>query len=203
MFQKTLIILSLSAITALSQTEVTQYLSVSGGFGNLAEGDININTESGKSSYDQGGSFEIAYGVKLDKGVETFPARFEIAGGYQANKMNEFDISGGGTLPLDGDVQTFSLMGNAYLDILTGSFVTPYLMIGLGGANVDFEGDDDNVFLFQIGAGAGFEVSEHWIIDLKLKAFTAPGDYNFDDGTTTATAEISGAQVQIGARYMF
>jgi opacity protein-like surface antigen len=57
-------------------------------------------------------------------------------------------------------------MVNAALDVPLGTIVEPYVLVGIGAANVTLESDDldvdedDTVFAYQAGAGLGFALTE-------------------------------------------
>lgn len=87
-----------------------------------------------------------------------------------------------------GKVSNFGLFGNVYYDINTGSAFKPYVGGGLGyqWVDVDYQPSgvpvgeaDDGVFVYQLMAGASFELSDN---------FEVFGQYTFRD--TTEEADI-------------
>ena len=185
------------ASTAAAQTEISPYLSLIGGYGILNDSDIVANGMSGESSYDSGIAIEGAIGVKFDKGMDIFPVRVEAAFSHQSNDDDDGDA-----------VKIMSYMGNVYLDILTGTSFTPYIMGGLGFANVEgtvgagLGKHGDDLFAGQLGAGVGYALTDHIILDLKYKYF-ATEDYEYSDGVNKLTVDISGHQFLFGVRYQF
>lgn len=107
--------------------------------------------------------------------------RLEGEFGYRGNTLDRNSAN-----RLDGDVGIFSFMANGYVDIPTGSALTPYVGIGAGGAAVWMDGtagafgavdDDDFVFAYQGIAGLAYRLSP----EVSIKA-----DYRYF-GTTEAT----------------
>ena len=69
-----------------------------------------------------------------------------------------------------GELETSTLMLNAYYDYKTNSAFTPYVGIGLGTATTDLEfspsavgviSDDDNTFVYQLILGASYTFTEN------------------------------------------
>ena len=193
MIRKILIVSIAMSSTAMAQTKITPYLSLSGGYGMLNDSDIKLNgVDLPEATYDDGTIIEGAVGLKFDKGMDVSPLRAELALAHQTNDDQ------------DGDETTMqTLMVNAYLDIFTGTPLSPYLTIGAGTANVDNEavGDDDSAAL-QAGAGLGYALTKNIILDLKYRYIMAE-DLEFKSAGSKATVEISGHQLQLGARYEF
>jgi opacity protein-like surface antigen len=82
--------------------------------------------------------------------------------GYQFNDFFRADVtadwSGDYTIAPGASISTTTVLGNAYLDLETGTMFTPYVGAGLGWGWVDGSGaasDDDGVAL---GAAAGVAV---------------------------------------------
>ncbi|ANT65722.1 Adhesin/invasin protein PagN [Prosthecochloris sp. CIB 2401] len=130
------------------------------------------------SDSEHGPDIEFKTGVVVNGaiGLDGGPYRVEGEIGYQENKVDRW-----AELAIDGDeVSILSFMGNGYLDLeMPGSLVTPYLMGGIGLANVDFDApaavgatDSDTVFAWQLGLGVGFRPLPRVTVDIGYRYFT-------------------------------
>jgi opacity protein-like surface antigen len=200
--KKTLCMIAASALSLAAYSEVKPYASLSGGLGLLNDSDISGLSGDGitvnEASFDAGYVLEGAFGVAYD----TVPVRAEIALSYQGNDLDEIEATDGvvtASIPVDGEQATLAWMINGYYDFVSEASITPYIMAGLGFANVDLEieGDsaDDTVVAGQLGAGVGFALSETATLDLKYKYFLTD-----DPDLDGVEVEASGHQFQLGVR---
>lgn len=146
---------------------------VSGNLGITMPTDSNVSGGDGDLTYDAG----IAIGAAL--GYNFGDARLEAEAGYK--------------IADDRDLRVHSFMGNGYIDFKVNPTVKPYLMAGLGMANVALDSndldvdDDDTVFAYQAGAGFGYALSNKVTLDFSYRYM----------GTTDA--EIDGVDVEYGS----
>jgi opacity protein-like surface antigen len=161
-------VIVLSSVFAVSTCFAKGYIS--GNIGAVMVEDTDLSP-GGEVSFDTG------YGVALAAGADTGPVRIEGEFSYRINDMDEF--SGG---PVNGEIESMSLLGNVIFDIGTNSPFTPFIGAGMGFSNVDMEleggSDDDTVFAYQFIAGMGFKVSEVTSIDISYRYF-ATDDQEF------------------------
>jgi opacity protein-like surface antigen len=167
----------------------TPYVSASVGVGFISshEEDIPFTTIVNETSYEIGTAFNGALGVKISN------FRLEAALGYQTNSADHStnDIV---------RAKILSYMANAYYDIpIENASVTPYIMLGLGGAsitlkNADGETNDDNSLNLQAGAGIGIKASETITVDL---------GYRYAEATDLILSDFTCHQLLVGARYAF
>lgn len=92
----------------------------------------------------------------------------------------------GNTFAVDGGkLRQLSALGNVWVDIPTGSVVTPYVGGGLGVAGFELEGEGKARFAWQVGAGVAFNVSPSAAITLDYRHRQAKGatieDEDFED----------------------
>jgi opacity protein-like surface antigen len=100
----------------------------------------------------------------------------------------EADACGGSgnTFEFDGSkLRQLSALGNVWVDVPTGSVVTPYVGGGLGVAGFELDGEGKARFAWQLGAGVAFNVSPAAAITLdyrhrEAKGATITGD-DFED----------------------
>jgi opacity protein-like surface antigen len=188
----------LLAAVSFAQENTKPYIRVSGGGAVLNDADLS---ESGFTTVEA--EFDAGYVLGAAGGVElgVLPVRVEAEFGYQKNDIDKLKAFGT-SVSVDGDVSIMTLMLNGYYDFKNKSFITPYLMAGVGAARIDaeLEGDseDDTVLAVQVGAGLAFEVTENVSIDTEYRYFLTD-DPDFGD----IEAEISGHRLQVGVRYTF
>ncbi len=88
-----------------------------------------------------------------------FRADLELA--FRSHAIDEYRPAGGPDLGLDGIVSSGALLANAYMDVPTGTRLTPYIGGGIGAGYVALDSDDrsilddetDGVFAYQAAAG--------------------------------------------------
>jgi len=95
--------------------------------------------------------------------------------GYQFNDWFRSDVridySGSYNLdwPYFGHLSSVSALGNVYLDVPTGTLITPYVGAGAGYTWAKIDGDKDNAFTFDLTGGAAFDVSDNMKLDLGFR----------------------------------
>ena len=151
------------------------------------EGDIELSNELG---------FAFAFGARVIEGLHV-----ELEGAFRPfdiDGMNDVRLNSnplGSGYGLSGEVDTWSMMLNAYYDIAFGA-ARPYIGAGLGVAHHDAsatltlpvfgdatESGNDNAFAYQLMAGVGYELSEDVVFfggyryfgtdDVEIEAVTA------------------------------
>ncbi|MFN3076697.1 MAG: OmpA family protein [Alphaproteobacteria bacterium] len=181
------------------------YVGAAGGVDFLNDAKLSGNGVNTKSSYDMGYVGLGTLGYKYDKGF-----RVEFEGGYRSNAVDKLANS---TAGVNGRVHTSSIMLNGLYDIDTGTILTPYVGIGVGGAKVDFRGvnpvnnstinKSDHLFAYQGILGTSLKVTD------AVSLFT---DYRYlgtpDPGLRTGSGvaidgEYGSHNVVLGVRYLF
>ncbi len=146
---------------------------VSGAFGMVSVNDADVSGNiSGELSFDPGFGFIAAVGNGFDG------LRGEIEMAYRNNDLDKFSNNN-----TTGDITSLAVMGNLLVDIAVSETVWPFLGAGIGLANVDLDGDeDDTVFAYQAIAGLGFPLTHVTTLDLQYRYFaTADADFNGTD----------------------
>jgi opacity protein-like surface antigen len=151
----------------------------------------------GTAEFDTGYVISGAFGLAFD----SIPIRTEIELSWQKNDLDKIKLDGLGSVSASDDQETSAVMWNVYFDIKTDSDLTPYILAGIGAADVD--DDIDTLFAYQVGAGLGYALNENAILDLKYKYFMTE-DFDDDDGIYTVDFDgLAVHQVQFGIRYQF
>ncbi len=154
-----------------------------------------------------GGSIAIGASAKVNGGAVR--AELEYNKNSDAEDTNTMNLSGE---DFEGkfEVETESVMLNAYYDIDTGSKFTPYIGAGIGYAKVkaSMKGEDstyaysakvdDNNFAWQLGAGVGYAVNENVTVDAGYR-YVDYGDFTEDE----VKVDTSAHELYVGARYAF
>jgi opacity protein-like surface antigen len=196
---KKLLLLALMGTVAIAQAEVSTYISISGGLNILDDIDFDfppaLSGGGGTIETDTGFVISSAVGMAFDN----IPVRTELEVSWQNNDLDKIKFDGIGSVSDDEDQRTFAMMWNGYFDIKTDSALTPYILAGIGAAEVD--DDIDTLFAYQVGAGLGYAVNENIILDLKYKYFMTE-DFDDDDGIYTVDFDgLAVHQVQMGIRF--
>lgn len=175
--------------------------AVDQGFSNVPR----TSATSGDVDFDMGwvGVGSIGYG--FGNGL-----RLEAELGYRSNGADSAFGRGG-----SGDATVWSGMVNVLYDFATGSAFMPYIGIGVGVANVNYDGirggtgntvrvsGDDTVFAYQGIVGIGYQVAPQWRLGLDYRYFgTTEGTYGSNFGRSS-DAEYAAHSVMFGIRYDF
>ncbi len=167
-----------------------------------AEAGLNVapraSFKSGPNGF--GDTQDLGYGLIGQVGYGFGPIRLEGELGYRSNGIDQVHGNGQSTAGR-GDLAAFDVMGNVYYDFHTGSRLTPYLGVGIGGVDVNADkirttsgvalsNSDSFVFGYQGIAGMSYAVND----TLSLKA-----DYRYlrtVDATLKEDPSIGGASVK-------
>lgn len=117
---------------------------------------------------------------------------------FQADFATNFTVAS------DGNLQTWALMANAWIDLTSDSQITPYIGGGIGYAISKFDGGAvydgvDGNFAWQLGAGVDVAVSEATSIGIGYRYFDA-GDVELSlptpaGATASAGQDVNGSAV--------
>lgn len=134
-----------------------------------------------------------------------------------AQQKSAFEEASKGTSRIKGDITMLTFWANAFYDFDLQSAWKPYVGGGLGFARVSIDAeskvtgssladDEDTVFVYQIGAGLGYALSQS-------QALTATLDWRYFGGNDPALkgdvtgakfhTEIDGHYAGVGIRYSF
>ncbi|MEM9705663.1 MAG: OmpA family protein [Pseudomonadota bacterium] len=148
--------------------------------------------------------------------------RSEVEFSYRQNDTRFVSPSsgfGGFTTNFTDEVKSYTIMANVLRDIQTGTFVTPYVGVGVGGAIIDtsYRGmnaggsminldDRDPTLAYQGIAGLSIELAENLALDLSYRYLgtlrqTLIG--TFDGATTTFRQEYDNHSAFAGLRWNF
>jgi OOP family OmpA-OmpF porin len=102
--------------------------------------------------------------------------------GEIAHRFNQLEPTP--TIDLGGDVHAWSAMANLFYDFNRGGRLEPYIGVGVGGARLNFNGDDstpatfdgeETVFAYQGIVGFAVGLGEQWDLDIGYRYFVADG----------------------------
>lgn len=117
--------------------------------------------------------------------------------GYRFNRNFRFDVTGDYSGKFDTgpqDLNVWTILGNAYVDIPVSETVTPYLGAGAGYGWADFSpGSSEDGFAFALMAGVGFDIAENVTLDV---------GYRFRDVAISGPDPIE-HQIRAGIRFGF
>jgi opacity protein-like surface antigen len=161
------------------------------------DSDIDDGPFSGEVTFDTGYGFLAAFGSSNQH------SRVELEVGYRKNDFDEIKIDGLGKFDIDGDVSSYSLMGNIYYDFSKEGGFYPFIGVGIGAAYVELDSDDagsedDTELAYQVILGGSFTSSVGLSIDLQYRYF-ATDDLDFDG----SEAEYGTHNLMLGLRQSF
>ncbi len=179
------------------------YLGLGAGVSFPQDSDVTGTGVNVTADLDTGYSIIGAVGNSYRNGLR---GEFEL--GYRG-----IDVGSVSGASASGDVDVFSFMINGYYDFKNKTKWTPYLGIGLGGANISADGvtpvstssldDSDLVFAYQGMAGLSYQVSNQLSLFTDYRYFaTADPDFTLSNGTAV-DSEFSDHRVMFGLRWHF
>lgn len=201
---------------------VGPYVSAMGGVNWVAKQDLTQNDlDFVEMQYNQPLHSGYATGLAVGWG---FPIglRPELEVAYRRNTLDQFNhrvYEGGGSIEGKGEEEASSIMANLWYDFSNLpeplSRFTPYVGGGLGYAvltisgleagGVQFGGTHrDTVPAYQLGAGVGYELTEHWSMSLDYRYFmTREAHYGDIQGLPQGdvTTEYNAQSLMLGLRY--
>lgn len=133
--------------------------------------------------------YDAGFGFDLRGGYDFGQARVEAEFGYRANDLKDFD----------GDVTVMNYMVNGYYDFNLAAPVTPFVGLGVGLLNGDFDGDSDTTFGGQLAVGVAFPLNKQVNLDLTYKYLTTFSDFE----SQGVEVDYSNSSILVGARYNF
>ncbi len=201
--QTTMLILGLSAQAAFGAEG--NYLNLKAGTFSLDDGKL-APPGSDKIQFESGTAVSIAYGH--DFGGQ----RLEVEFASRENELESYQ-----SFEASGDYKGISLTVNGYLDFENRSFVTPYIGIGAGladvssnhaaiytPAKVDLASGSSTVVAFQGMAGLALEISQSWLVDIGVNFFTTTDpEFEYISSGQEVESSYAGSAVTISARVVF
>ena len=168
------------------------YGSFNAGVAKSADGNMTISgVGSAELEYDTSFTVGGAIGYRLGESGD-YRVEGEVA--YQNNEVDRignnslpFDPGGGVISSMEFSMLTFLL--NGYIDFNYGSAFSWFFTGGFGFARIDGEmtvdgvtdDEDDTVFAYQAGVGAGYAVTETVTLDCKYR-YLSTEDFNIEGG---------------------
>ena len=193
----------LVACGAAQAAEDGFYIGTAAGVNFTRDSKFSLTGSQPTASYDTGFAGLASAGYGLGSGL-----RFEGELGFRDNDIDDIaGISGA------GDVSALTIMGNVLYDIDLGGRLTPYVGIGAGLAQVDFDGanpvggstvnDDDTAFAYQGIVGAAYEVSDRFKLTLDYRYLAAPNLELMTNSGASADSKYRSHSVMLGLRFSF
>lgn len=195
---KTLLAGALLVTAASPAFAAGPYIGAAGGISVLHDADVEIvGVGNAEISYDMGYGFNIAAGYNFDG------FRLEGEFGYKTADVDEVS-AGGVSQPVSGLEQTMtSYMINGYYDIKNKSSVTPFIGVGVGMINGEFEDDvdsvDDDQFGYNLMAGVSLAADKNLNFDFSYRFQTTADDFE----QAGDKIEYMSSSFFVGMRYDF
>ena len=181
------------------------YASINIGLAQPQDSEGNLNGDPIIAEYDLGTALGVAVGNDLGNNI-----RIEGELAFQSNDINNINVPGVGSSDVVCETRSTALLLNGYYDIKNLSNVSLFFTVGAGLARVDIDSlniagagpttssDDDTVYAYQVGVGAGFGVTEKVTLDVKYRYF-ATANPEFD----ASEIELASHNVYAGIRVGF
>lgn len=155
-------------------------------------------------------SADAGYNAMILLGHNYLPnLRFEGEFAYRENSLGANAADG---TAIDGDIGTFSVMFNGFYDFPQLASIQPFLGVGIGGANIDYDAkalgssladSNDTVMAYQAIVGVAYPLSEWLKLDLSYRYFRTQDAKLRDINNEPFDVEYETHNVSIGIRYDF
>ena len=155
--------LSLLSAPLVANEYSTKGAYFTGSIGGSAIGDIDV---SGITS-----DIEFEVGLGLDLGVGYDFGKTRIEGNWVRGQSDKTSWLGY-TVKADSTID--SLMGSIYYDFREDKQWSPFIGVGLGATNVDFDGASDSGFTWGLGYGLSYKTSEQVEVFVKGQTNVIP-----------------------------
>jgi OmpA-OmpF porin, OOP family len=180
------------------------YLGLGAGVNFAEDSDVTGTGVNATADYDTGYSIIGAIGHSYRNKMR---GEFEL--GYQDLDVGSVSGSSAGS----GDVDVFSFMINGFYDFKNKSKWTPYVGVGIGGANVSADGvsnvsgsvldDSDLVFAYQAMGGLTYQVNSNLGLFADYRYFgTSDADLTLANNTDV-DADFASHRIMFGMRWHF
>ncbi len=198
-----------------AQAEQPFYVSLGAGINILSDIDLNsddftVPQNTRQLEFDTGVAVLGAVGYRFSS---YFRAEGEVS--YRRNGYDDATVQNEGPAGIKGDVTAFGVMLNGWLDVPTGTVITPYVGGGVGGAHVSLDADydvalaggpndeydfkgSDFVFAYQLGGGIVIGNSDGIQLTLDYRYFNADGMSVDFTGSSSGTAQSSDYEAHSG-----
>lgn len=176
------------------------YVSAAGGVSIFHDSDVKDTISSNPTVTTE---YDAGYGFNVSAGYNFEPVRVEFEFGYKAADVDKFSALGVSVSGAGSDDTVKSYMANVYYDFKLKSPFTPYIGVGLGLLNGEFNDfgfkEDDTVFGYQFAVGTAYNFNKNVALDLSYRLQGAASDFKVDG------AEISymSSNIMAGVRYSF
>jgi len=116
-----------------------------------------------------------------------------------------------------GKIDSFTVMGNAYVDLGTWNGFTPYIGAGIGAANLIFSAYENGSAIAPMAstagpvqrwnlawaamAGVSFRIYDHTLLDVGYRHIDM-GDVSGGPSRQLTVKKLSGDEIRIGFRYL-
>jgi len=125
--------------------------------------------------------------------------RLEAAVSYQRHDYKDF---------ADEKMSVLTVMANGYYDIKADSGIAPYLMLGAGIADFDFDhsiygSESMTNFIWQVGAGIGIKISKNCTFDLGYRYLRPDRVLDHVFPTHASGSDWESHNLMAGIRYEF
>ncbi len=140
-----------------------------------------------ETDYEDDFGYGVNFGYKFAN-----PLRVELEYRIGENDVNDSNSS----------LKVESLMGNLWYDFRAGERLRPYAGIGLGMANMELSGSDDDVGIAQVGAGVNYHLTPRLVLDAGYR-YAVSEDLELKGDTSTLETEYQSQSLLLGLRYNF
>ena len=160
------------------------------------------------------GKIDNTYVFGFGAGIKRDWLRLDVTGDYGWRSKYQAEYAGG---TFSGKVESFTVMGNGYIDLGTWYGITPYVGAGIGGANLIFSSyENPNAtapmpstavpvsrwnLAWALMAGVSYAVAPNMLIDVGYRHIDM-GDVSGGPSEQLTVKKLTGDEVRVGFRYL-
>jgi opacity protein-like surface antigen len=155
-----------------------------------------------------------AYVFGLGAGIKRDWIRLDVTGDYGWRSKYKAEYTGG---EFTGDLETFTVLANGYIDLGTWYGVTPYFGAGIGAANLIFSSyqnanatapmpstavpDSRWNMAWAVMAGLSYSITPNMLVDIGYRHVDM-GDITGGPNDQLTVKKLTGDEVRLGFRYL-
>lgn len=204
---------AMSTAIGTPEAQAENYVSVLGGYSDVEDIDFENGGQKIDSDFDDGFVAGAAFGHYFGNGANGYRWRIEGELSYREADIENQRLNGSRAPASDGETNATAAMANGYIDFRPDAKFVPYLGVGIGVADVEFDGlaangsrlldDDDTVFAYQLIAGASINVYQNIDIFVEYRYFATDDPEVSPTGGRETETEFETNNVLLGVRFTF
>ena len=194
------VFISIITMSASAFADGSSYFTPYAGATLLTDSDLD---NSSYPNYDFRVEYDLGYSFGATVGYDFGRYRLEGEAAYLLNAVDK--IVTNNTIEnsnQNADARLWAILFNFNYDFIESGRFNPYLSAGIGRGNLDYNGDNDALWVYQLGAGLIFALNDRLALDFRYRWLTTE-TAEFSEGSTKLNIDYSSHSALLGLRISF